>query len=46
MEKWQTLNISQRTLYRRIDKGDVESKLEDGRRLIRIILPPCLPQMR
>lgn len=38
-EAGQTLEISQRTLYRRIDKGDIESKLEDGKRLIRVILP-------
>ncbi len=41
--KWQTvadachtLGISQRTLYRRIKKGEIQSKLESGRRLILI----------
>ena len=30
----QTLGISERTLRRRIEQGKIESKLEDGRRLI------------
>jgi len=32
----QTLGISERTLYRRMEKGILKSKLEDGRRLILI----------
>jgi len=39
----QTLNISQRTLYRRIDKGDIEAKLEDGRRLVLVDVPDDKP---
>lgn len=42
-KKWQTvadachiLGVSQRTLYRRIKKGEIESKLESGRRLVLI----------
>ena len=29
-----TLGVSQRTLYRRIEKGEIQSKLVDGRRLV------------
>jgi len=45
-KQWQTvakacqyLAISQRTLYRRIDKGEIESKVENGRRYVKIDLP-------
>ena len=33
-EACHTLGISQRTLYRRIEKGELESKLEGNRRLV------------
>lgn len=39
----QTLGISQRTLYRRIDKGEIETKLEDNRRLVLASLPDGKP---
>lgn len=49
-KEWQTvtdacqrLGISQRTLYRRIGKGDIESKLEDGRRLVLADVPDDKP---
>jgi predicted site-specific integrase-resolvase len=35
----QRLAISQRTLYRRIDKGLIQSKLDNGKRFILIDLP-------
>lgn len=35
----QSLAISQRTLYRRIDKGLIESKLDNGKRFVLIDLP-------
>jgi len=38
-EACQTLGISQRTLYRRIDKDEIESKLEDKRRMVLVSLP-------
>ena len=34
IEACQVLGVSQSTLRRRIDKGEIESKLEDGRRLV------------
>ena len=34
IEACQALGISQSTLRRRIDRGEVESKMEDGRRLV------------
>ena len=39
----QTLGISQRTLYRRIDKGEIETKLEDNRRLVWVSPPDVKP---
>ncbi len=36
IEACQALGISQSTLRRRIDKGEVESKVEDGRRLVQV----------
>jgi len=42
-EACQTLGISQRTLYRRIDKGKVESKTENNRRLVLVSLPDDKP---
>ena len=39
----QALRISQRTLYRRIDAGDIESKVENRRRLVLVTLPDVLP---
>lgn len=45
-EKWQTLaeacqtlGLSERTLYRRIDKGEIQSKLEGKKRLVLVDLP-------
>jgi len=38
-ESCQKLSISQRTLYRRIDKGEIESKLENGKRWVLAALP-------
>jgi excisionase family DNA binding protein len=38
-EACQRLAISQRTLYRRIDKGEIESKLENGKRYVLIDVP-------
>ena len=40
----QSLGISQRTLYRRIKKGDIESKVEDNRRLVLVDVPDGLPE--
>ena len=34
-----TLGISTRTLHRRISKGEVETRLEDGRREVLVCLP-------
>ena len=38
IEACQTLGISQSTLRRRIDKGEIESKLEDSRRLVLVTI--------
>ena len=37
IEACRVLGISQSTLRRRIDKGEIDSKLEDGKRLILVI---------
>lgn len=42
-EACQTLGISQRTLYRRIDKREIESKIENNRRLVKVSLPDGKP---
>ena len=34
-----TLGISTRTLHRRISKGEVETRLENGRREVLVCLP-------
>src|SRR3954468_20809240 len=34
-----TLGVSTRTLHRRISKGEVETRLEDGRREVLVCLP-------
>jgi hypothetical protein len=40
-----TLGISTRTLHRRISKGDVETRLEDGRREVLVCLPDPEPEV-
>jgi len=40
-----TLGISTRTLHRRIAKGDVETRLEDGRREVLVCLPDPEPEV-
>jgi hypothetical protein len=40
-----TLGISARTLHRRISKGDVETRLEDGRREVLVCLPDPEPEV-
>lgn len=40
-----TLGVSARTLHRRISKGEVETRLEDGRREVLVCLPDPEPQI-
>src|SRR4051794_28092940 len=40
-----TLAISTRTLHRRISKGEVETRLEDGRREVLVCLPDPEPEV-
>jgi len=40
-----TLGISTRTLHRRISKGEVETRLEDGRREVLVCLPDPEPEV-
>ncbi|HEY7117125.1 MAG TPA: hypothetical protein VH475_11085 [Tepidisphaeraceae bacterium] len=40
-----TLGISTRTLHRRISKGEVETRLEDGRREVLVCLPDPEPEL-
>src|SRR3954463_5027081 len=39
-----TLGVSTRTLHRRISKGEVETRLEDGRREVLVCLPDPEPE--
>jgi hypothetical protein len=40
-----TLGVSSRTLHRRISKGEVETRLEDGRREVLVCLPDPEPEV-
>src|SRR3954462_9300163 len=40
-----TLGISTRTLHRRISKGEVETRLESGRREVLVCLPDDEPEV-
>jgi hypothetical protein len=40
-----TLGVSSRTLHRRISKGEVETRLEDGRREVLVCLPDDEPEV-
>src|SRR3954447_4346028 len=40
-----TLGVSTRTLHRRISKGEVETRLEDGRREVLVCLPDPEPEV-
>jgi len=40
-----TLGVSTRTLHRRISKGEVETRLEEGRREVLVCLPDLEVEM-